>query len=242
MLRDIAELKSQIFHLRTDVARSSSTLKRTMIVTGVSVVLAILLATVGFSAGLLPGISGAHESGNANDKLMAMVSAELEGVRGTMKSLTSRLDRQPEKPAEKTIPGDAEKPAARLGCSNLPPDIKAGAVDFLIQFQVGSAKILPTSEATLDTIAKMLALAPDRCVLIEGHTDATGKAEKNMVLSRERANSVAKYIADKAGIERNNLVPIGKGSSSPLAGLDPNDPQNRRVVFQVVTGSALAVR
>jgi outer membrane protein OmpA-like peptidoglycan-associated protein len=112
----------------------------------------------------------------------------------------------------------------------------------LIQFQVGSAKILPTSEATLDTIAKMLALAPDRCVLIEGHTDATGKAEKNMVLSRERANSVAKYIADKAGIERNNLVPIGKGSSSPLAGLDPNDPQNRRVVFQVVTGSALAVR
>jgi outer membrane protein OmpA-like peptidoglycan-associated protein len=127
-------------------------------------------------------------------------------------------------------------PAAALDCASLPPDTKANAVDFAIQFQAGSAKISPASEATLGSIAKILALAPDRCVLVEGHTDASGNADRNIVLSRDRADSVVNYIAEKAGIERKRLVPLGKGSSSPATGLAPNDPRNRRVVFKVVTG------
>lgn len=127
-------------------------------------------------------------------------------------------------------------PAAALDCANLPADVKANAVDFAIQFQVGSAKISSASEATLGSIAKILALAPNRCVLVEGHTDATGNADKNMALSRDRAGSVVNYITEKAGIERKRLIPLGKGSSSPAAGLDPRDPKNRRVVFKVVAG------
>lgn len=131
---------------------------------------------------------------------------------------------------------NAPAPAAALDCANLPPDVKANAVDFAIQFHVGSAKISPASEATLGSIAKILALAPDRCVIVEGHTDATGNVEKNNALSKDRAGSVVNYIADKAGIERKRLVPLGKGSSSPAEGLDPRDPKNRRVVFKVVAG------
>lgn len=127
-------------------------------------------------------------------------------------------------------------PAAALDCASLPADVKANAVDFAIQFQVGSAKISPASEATLGSIAKILALAPNRCVMVEGHTDATGNADKNMALSRDRADSVVNYISGKAGIERKRLVPLGKGSSTPAAGLDPRDPKNRRVVFKVVAG------
>ena len=112
--------------------------------------------------------------------------------------------------------------------------MRANAVDFAIQFQIGSAKISPASESTLGSIAKILALAPDRCVLVEGHTDATGSADQNMALSRERAGSVVNYICNKAGVERKRLVPQGKGSSSPAAGLAPTDPRNRRVVFKVV--------
>ena len=133
-------------------------------------------------------------------------------------------------------PEAAKAPTAALDCANLPPDVKTNAVDFAIQFQVGSAKVSPSSETTLSSIAKILALAPDKCVVVEGHTDATGNADKNMVLSRERADSVVKYISDKAGIERKRLVPLGKGSSSPAAGLAPTDPKNRRVVFKVVAG------
>ncbi|MDK9702028.1 MAG: OmpA family protein [Sulfuritalea sp.] len=130
----------------------------------------------------------------------------------------------------------APAPAAALDCANLPADVKTNAVDFAIQFQVGSARISSASEATLGSIAKILALAPDRCVIVEGHTDVSGNADKNMVLSRDRANSVVNYITEKAGVERKRLVPLGKGSSSPAAGLAPTDPRNRRVVFKVVTG------
>lgn len=130
----------------------------------------------------------------------------------------------------------AQAPAAALDCASLPPDARASAVDFAIQFQVGSARVSPASEATLGSIAKILALAPDRCVIVEGHTDATGNADKNMALSRDRAGSVVNYISEKAGVERKRLVPIGKGSSNPATGLAPNDPKNRRVVFKVVAG------
>lgn len=230
VLSDIAELKSQIFLLRTDVARSSSSLKKTTVVTGIFVVLAILLGIAGLGPSILPGTNGSHEAGRANDGSMTALRAEIDEVRTTMKSLNSRPDREP------------EKAVARLNCSNLRPDLKANTVDFLIQFQVRGAKISPTSEETLDTIAKMLGLTPDHCVLIEGHADATGKTEKNMTLSKERADLVARYITEKARVERNNIVTIGKGSSSPLAGLAPNDPQNRRAVVRVVTGSALGGR
>ncbi len=130
----------------------------------------------------------------------------------------------------------AAAPAGALDCASLSPDVRANAVDFSIQFQVGSARISPASEATLGSIAKILALAPDRCVIVEGHTDATGNADKNMALSRDRAGSVVNYISEKAGIERKRLVPLGKGSSNPATGLTPNDPKNRRVVFKVVAG------
>lgn len=133
-------------------------------------------------------------------------------------------------------PAAASAPAAALDCANLPPDVKANAVDFSIQFQVGSARVSQSSESTLASIAKILALAPDRCVIVEGHTDSTGNADKNMALSRDRAGSVVNYITEKAGIERKRLVPQGKGSSNPAAGLAPNDPKNRRVVFRVVAG------
>lgn len=227
MLRDAAELKSQVFHLRTDVARSSSSLKRTMIVTGVGIVLAILLGIAGFGSSPLPGMNEAPESGKPAQKATPETAAKPE------------LAAKPEVAAQPEV---AAKPVARMNCANLPADIKTSAVDFSIQFPLGSAKISSASEATLDNVAKMLALAPDRCVLVEGYSDVTGNAEKNMALSKDRANSVVNYIAAKAGIERNRLVPMGKGSSSSAPGFDPSDPQNRRVIFQVVTGPALAVR
>ena len=242
LLRDGAELKSQVFHLRTDVARSSSVLKRATIATGVFVVLAILLGFAGFGTSSPSAMDGAHESGKASDRSMAVLGAEIQELRTTMKNLNNRLDSQPGKAAAKTKLEAATIAGAQTNCANLPADIGTSAVDFSIPFALGSAKISPESEATLDNIAKMLALAPDRCVLVEGYSDATGIAERNLALSRERANSVANYIAEKGGIKRHRLVPLGKGASSSAPDFDPSDPRNRRVVFQVVTDPALAVR
>ena len=77
-------------------------------------------------------------------------------------------------------------------------------------------------------------MAPDKCILIEGHSDATGNADSNLSLSKDRASSVVKFIVDKAGMDTNRLTAVGKGQSEPLKNLDPRDPKNRRVVFKVV--------
>lgn len=146
------------------------------------------------------------------------------------------FDSEPEPSAPAAAPAKAAAPAAPADCAALPPETKMVGVDFPIQFKVGSAAVSPASEATLSQIARLLALSPDRCVLVEGHTDASGSADRNMALSLERANSVVDYIAEKNGIDRKRLVPLGKGSSDPIKNLDPRDAKNRRVVFKVVAG------
>ncbi len=125
---------------------------------------------------------------------------------------------------------------AAADCASLPPGVRTIGVDFAIQFRVGSAMVSPASERTLNQIARILALSPERCVIVEGHTDATGNYERNIELSHDRANSVVNFISERNGIDRRRLVPVGKGSSDPVQNLDARDPRNRRVVFKVVTG------
>ena len=112
-------------------------------------------------------------------------------------------------------------------------DAKITAVDFAIQFKIGSAELTAPSEKTLQQISKILALS-NSCILIEGHTDSLGNAERNLELSRQRAASVVKFISGKDGISQARLVPVGKGSSEPAKNLDSRNPLNRRVVFKVV--------
>jgi outer membrane protein OmpA-like peptidoglycan-associated protein len=119
-------------------------------------------------------------------------------------------------------------------CKVIPANAKVTPVDFAIQFRSGRAEIAPGSEETLRQIGKILALSPDRCIVVEGHTDAAGSLDQNMVLSKERSVSVVKFITEKAGLDASRLVPIGKGPTEPIMNLDPRDAKNRRVVFKVV--------
>ena len=132
--------------------------------------------------------------------------------------------------------GSTGQAGGKMDCGSLGGDVRADPIDFTIQFKVGSSEVAASSEGLLLQISKLLALSPDRCVLVEGHTDASGNADKNQVLSRDRATSVVKFIAEKGGIDRVRLVPVGKGSSDPMKNLDARDPKNRRVVFKVVAG------
>ncbi|HCC53723.1 MAG TPA: hypothetical protein DEQ20_02160 [Desulfobulbaceae bacterium] len=124
--------------------------------------------------------------------------------------------------------------APEMNCNALPTDVATTAVDFAIQFKVASAVIAPASEPILGQIAKILALAPNKCILVEGHTDTTGNADKNLKLSRDRADSVVQFMVEKTGMGRNRFVPVGKGSSDLLKNVSPTDPAHRRVVFKIV--------
>jgi outer membrane protein OmpA-like peptidoglycan-associated protein len=129
----------------------------------------------------------------------------------------------------------AAAPAGRISdCKAIPPGAKVTPVDFAIQFKSGRAEIAPGSEDTLRQIGKILSLSPDRCIVVEGHTDSAGSLDQNMALSKDRSVSVVKFIVEKAGLDASRLVPVGKGPTEPLSNLDPRDAKNRRVVFKVV--------
>lgn len=137
-------------------------------------------------------------------------------------------------PQAAAAPVPAIQDGSVQNCSGLSADVPSTAVDFPIQFKVGSAVVAPASVKVLGEIAKIIALAPNKCVLVEGHTDSTGNADRNMSLSRDRADSVVRFMVEKTGMDRIRFVPIGKGSTDPLKNLAPTDPTNRRVVFKVV--------
>jgi OOP family OmpA-OmpF porin len=67
---------------------------------------------------------------------------------------------------------------------------------------------------------------------IEGHTDSAGSTASNLELSRSRAISVRDYLINRHSIDSSRLIPVGKGSHEPLAGVSPQDPANRRVQFR----------
>ena len=103
-------------------------------------------------------------------------------------------------------------------------------------FDTGRATILAKSNGLLDQVAAVLAQHPEIAALqVEGHTDNVGNAERNKVLSQDRANAVKAYLV-KAGIEEKRLVPVGFGQERPA---DTNDSpagrdNNRRVEFNIL--------
>jgi outer membrane protein OmpA-like peptidoglycan-associated protein len=99
-----------------------------------------------------------------------------------------------------------------------------------INFDVDSAKIRDDSKTTLDKIVAMVKSNSAMKLIIEGHTDSTGTAEHNQVLSQQRAESVKSYL-NAAGISSERLSAVGFGASKPVASNSTamGKAQNRRV-------------
>ena len=102
-----------------------------------------------------------------------------------------------------------------------------------ILFDVNSATIKPESYGTLKEMANVLTEYADLKVKIVGHTDADGKDDANLDLSKRRAASVKAALAKEFGIDESRMETDGKGESEPM---DKNDTpagkaNNRRVEF-----------
>lgn len=104
-------------------------------------------------------------------------------------------------------------------------------------FEVNRTELLVESLKALDALVAVLLSHPEiLTVRIEGHTDATGEAAANLVLSKGRAESVRKYLVDQ-GIAPERLRAEGLGESRPLQVGDSEDVNatNRRVEFHIVS-------
>jgi outer membrane protein OmpA-like peptidoglycan-associated protein len=106
-------------------------------------------------------------------------------------------------------------------------------VSYGIHFAVGSDRLSADSTATLKMVADAMQADPSLRLLIEGHTDATGVASRNLDLSRRRAEAVMAALVARFGIAAERLTPIGVGSGRPLdpAATTAAHAANRRVEF-----------
>ena len=99
-----------------------------------------------------------------------------------------------------------------------------------IEFDVGSDRLRPTSDAPLAAAAAVLKAKPELMAEVEGHTDDTGGEAANLALSQRRAKAVmARLVA--LGVPATQLSAKGYGASRPIASTEtPEGKQrNRRV-------------
>ncbi|HXI57430.1 MAG TPA: OmpA family protein [Polyangia bacterium] len=106
-----------------------------------------------------------------------------------------------------------------------------------VNFATNKAIIQPSSFPLLSTVAKLMALHPELLKLrIEGHTDRSGNAAKNLRLSQDRAEAVRTYLIEQGGIAGTRLEAVGFGSTKPIAtnGTKKGRALNRRSEFIIV--------
>jgi len=100
-----------------------------------------------------------------------------------------------------------------------------------VLFPVNQFKLGADAKADLDDLAKMTD-AKDRYVIeVQGFTDKTGSALTNERLSAERADSVARYLANEHKIPVRSITTLGSGYALPVADDKTREgrKQNRRV-------------
>ena len=109
-----------------------------------------------------------------------------------------------------------------------------------IYFDVNKTDVKPAMRERLAQIGRALATVPGRHVLVEGHTDSTGKDEYNVTLSRLRAESVRSILVS-GGVSPDRIESQGYGKTRPVASnnTDAGRAQNRRVEI-VLQGNGAA--
>ena len=112
-----------------------------------------------------------------------------------------------------------------------------------ITFGVDSSRIEPGTEPLLNDIATALKNFPDWRLRIVGHTDASGNADANLLLSRERADAIKAELV-KRGVDPERLSTAGLGQERPVASNETVEGKalNRRVELVRFTDSAEAKR
>ncbi|MGI9303354.1 MAG: OmpA family protein [Gammaproteobacteria bacterium] len=113
---------------------------------------------------------------------------------------------------------------------------QAEVFGLLVNFEFDSTVIVPQSLPLLDSVGEMLKLerVSDQAIVIEGHTDASGREIYNENLSERRARAVKRYLVSIFNIDPQRLVVEGKGERELYDAKAPKAPVNRRVQFKPI--------
>ena len=104
-------------------------------------------------------------------------------------------------------------------------------------FENGRAQIRSRGGLELSRLANLLALHPERPVVLEVHTDSNGRPDQQQALSQERAEAVLGWLTDRGHLAPSQLQVEGHGGSRPLVPPDGSyaaQEPNRRIEMRLV--------
>ncbi len=169
---------------------------------------ALIGTAVGVAAGLLSGNSATER------RQHAMIGAGIGALSGA--AVGQYQDRQERALRERTANTGID--VSRNG-DNLVLNLPDG-----ITFDFGKSTLKPQFYSSLNGVIEVV-----------GHTDSIGSDAVNNRLSKERADSVAAYLAGQ-GVQRARIETLGAGKAYPIAdnNTDAGRAQNRRVEIRVI--------
>ncbi len=104
-----------------------------------------------------------------------------------------------------------------------------------INFDIGKSMVKAESYPIIDQITNYLKEHENMRIMIEGHTDNTGKEDMNQTLSEKRAQAIKDEIV-KRGVDAGRMETLGYGASKPIADnkTAAGRTQNRRVTIKKI--------
>ena len=183
-------------------------------------------AATGAAAGAAVGAAIGHQSGNT--AVGAILGAVVGGAAGAY--IGNYMDKQA---------AEMERDLEGARVERVGEGIKI-TFDSGLLFDVDKAALRTRSKEELANLSTILNKYEDTDILLEGHTDATGSEEYNLDLSRNRAQSVANYLAI-TNVRETRFTIMGYGEEQPIASNDTPDGRrlNRRVEVAIYANDKL---
>ncbi len=139
------------------------------------------------------------------------------------------------------VPGERTDDPKTNGCPSavgIHTDNERIHLDESIHFDLDSPRVRHASWGLVQRLAKFIVANPAiEEVTIEGHADATGSEQHNLVLSRERAEAVKRLLVH-FGVAADRLKPEAFGRSRLRVQTTRAERMNRRVEFWITKKTA----
>ncbi|PTU32889.1 OmpA family protein [Stenotrophobium rhamnosiphilum] len=135
--------------------------------------------------------------------------------------------------------GDALVPELNRAIASYQPPAQPPAVitlDGLSLFESSSAELKSGSTRALISVLDVIKAHPGKRILIAGHTDSSGDAEKNQRLSEERAGAVRHWLMETSGLPVSTFAIQGYGGGRPITDNTTAEgrARNRRVEITLI--------
>ncbi len=141
---------------------------------------------------------------------------------------------------------DGAKMAAEQGLDRLGRGVD-GMVKFKVAnsgvalFAVGQKTLDKDAKSALDDFAKAADGQARFVIEVQGFADKTGNAATNDVLSQERAEAVARYLANEHMIPLHNITLLGTGVATGEQKTREERKQSRKVEFRLLLPEVASV-